>query len=407
MKCKQCGAENREGNRFCQSCGSKLETEIICVACGEKNDSSYSFCKNCGRPLNQSKTLAGTAKNETYLETAPQNADGKQKKSPLLIAGIAAVGVAALFLINQKVIQPSMTYKTAESLMAGGNYEEAVEKFSELEDYKDAPERLLEAKYMLAGALVEEKEYDAARKIYKELGDYQDAAEKEESAKDLQYVEGNEVIFGTYEQDDNLENGAEPIEWIVLKRDGENALLLSKYALDAKPFNDQDAPISWEKCTLRKWLNEDFLNTAFTEEEKEVVQLRNVDNGLEQQCYSMSWINAMPDRYRQNDTMDKVFLLSTKEVYKNYKEYVKGAEATQRVLNMGIRIYPELGNTCRWWLRSQPADNVRSSRLSNPAFVDAAYAYANSNFLGQIDSSVNNIKAIRPAIWINLNNSIV
>ncbi len=407
MKCKQCGAENREGNCFCQSCGSKLETEIICVACGEKNDSSYSFCKNCGRPLNQSKTLVGTAKNETYLKTASQNTDGKQKKSPLLIAGIAAVGVAALFLVNQKIIQPSMTYKTAESLMADGNYEEAVEKFSELEDYKDAPGRLLEAKYMLAGALVGEKEYDAARKIYKELGDYQDAAEKEESAKDLQYVEGNEVIFGTYEQDDNLENGAEPIEWIVLKRDGENALLLSKYALDAKPFNDQDEPISWEKCTLRKWLNEDFLNTAFTEEEKEVVQLRNVDNGLEQQCYSMSWINAMPDRYKQNDTMDKVFLLSTKEVYKNYKEYVKGAEATQRVLNMGIRIYPELGNTCRWWLRSQPADNARSSRLSNPAFVDAAYAYVNSNFLGQIDSSVNNIKAIRPAIWINLNNSIV
>lgn len=407
MKCKQCGAENREGNRFCQSCGSKLETEIICAACGEKNDSSYSFCKNCGRPLNQSKTLAGTAKNETYLNTASQNADGKQKKLPLLIAGLAAVGVAALFLVNQKIIQPSMTYKTAESLMADGNYEEAVEKFSELEDYKDAPGRLLEAKYMLAGALVEEKEYDAARKIYKELGDYQDAAEKEESAKDLQYVEGNEVIFGTYEQDDNLENGAEPIEWVVLKRNGENALLLSKYALDAKPFNDQKAPISWEKCTLRKWLNEDFLNTAFNKEEKEIVQLRKVDNGLEQLCYSMGWVNVTPDCFRQNDTMDKVFLLSIKEAQKDYKEYVKGAEATQRVLNMGIHIYPEYDNTCSWWLRSQWDEMYKYSRLPNPAVSDTADAYIYSDIGGEFASYVNNIIAVRPAIWINLNNSIV
>ena len=386
MKCKQCGAENREGNRFCQSCGSKLETEIICVACGEKNDSSYSFCKNCGRPLNQSKTLAGTDKNEAYLKTVPQNTDGKQKKSPLLIAGIAAVGVAALFLVNQKVIQPSMTYKTAESLMMDGNYEEAIEKFSELENYKDAPGRILEAKYMLAGNLVEEKEYDAARKIYKELGDYQDAAEKEKSAKELQYAVGNIVLFGTYEQDDNLENGAEPIEWIVLERDGENAFLLSKYALDAKPYNDQERRTTWEECTLRKWLNEDFLNTAFTEERLQIIQLRRIDNSIEE---------GTPVVEGQNDTMDKVFLLSWKEAIKDYREDqdVRFCKVTQKVLNTGIKTEPLLGDCCAYWLRSIGPIN------DTEMVQDASWA----DFLGVTRYPV----GVRPAIWINLNNSIV
>lgn len=386
MKCKQCGAENREGNRFCQSCGSKLETEIICAACGEKNDSSYSFCKNCGRPLNQSKTLTGTAKNETYLETPSPNATGKQKKSPFLIYGIAAVGVAALFLVNQKVIQPSMTYKTAESLMMDGNYEEAIEKFSELENYKDAPGRILEAKYMLAGNLVEEKEYDAARKIYKELGDYQDAAEKEKSAKELQYAVGNIVLFGTYEQDDNLENGAEPIEWIVLERDGENAFLLSKYALDAKPYNDQERRTTWEECTLRKWLNEDFLNTAFTEERQQIIQLRRIDNSIEE---------GTPVVEGQNDTMDKVFLLSWKEAIKDYREDqdVRFCKVTQKVLNTGIKTEPLLGDCCAYWLRSIGPIN------DTEMVQDASWA----DFLGVTRYPV----GVRPALWINLNNSIV
>lgn len=294
--------------------------------------------------------------------------------------------MAALFLVNQKVIQPSMTYKTAESLMMDGNYEEAIEKFSELENYKDAPGRILEAKYMLAGNLVEEKEYDAARKIYKELGDYQDAAEKEKSAKELQYAVGNIVLFGTYEQDDNLENGAEPIEWIVLERDGENAFLLSKYALDAKPYNDQERRTTWEECTLRKWLNEDFLNTAFTEERQQIIQLRRIDNSIEE---------GTPVVEGQNDTMDKVFLLSWKEAIKDYREDqdVRFCKVTQKVLNTGIKTEPLLGDCCAYWLRSIGPIN------DTEMVQDASWA----DFLGVTRYPV----GVRPALWINLNNSIV
>lgn len=44
-------------------------------------------------------------------------------------------------------------------------------------------------------------------------------------------------------------------------------LLLSNNALDAKAYNDEKIDVSWENCTLRKWLNNDFYETAFYEQE--------------------------------------------------------------------------------------------------------------------------------------------
>ena len=81
---------------------------------------------------------------------------------------------------------------------------------------------------------------------------------------------GDEVIFGKYH--------GEEIEWLVI---GKNFLvdegkirveLLSKYALDCKPFND-DGVSSWEECSLRKWLNDDFYKDAFSlKEQKQIAE---------------------------------------------------------------------------------------------------------------------------------------
>ena len=57
---------------------------------------------------------------------------------------------------------------------------------------------------------------------------------------------GSTVTFGNYEQGD----GQAPIEWVVLDRQEDRALLLSKYALDAKPFHEvEDRNVTWaERC---------------------------------------------------------------------------------------------------------------------------------------------------------------
>ena len=80
------------------------------------------------------------------------------------------------------------------------------------------------------------------------------------------------VLFGSYEQDGDAANGKEPIEWLVLARDGDKALLLSKYALDHQSFmpfyEPVTEPFTWESCSLRQWLNSTFLNAAFSAEEQ-------------------------------------------------------------------------------------------------------------------------------------------
>ena len=78
-------------------------------------------------------------------------------------------------------------------------------------------------------------------------------------------------------------------------------MLMSKYGLDVQPFNTEGVDIRWENCSLRAWLNDDFYNTAFTDEEKEKINTKTVKNG-ENPFYSDSTASA--------DTLDKVFLLS-------------------------------------------------------------------------------------------------
>ncbi len=93
---------------------------------------------------------------------------------------------------------------------------------------------------------------------------------------------GNVVLLGRYEQDGNVENGPEPIEWIVTAISDDKALLLSKYVLAAKTMNSsRGEKQEWKTSELHKWLNEDFYNEAFNNEEKEEllqIEISSKDN---------------------------------------------------------------------------------------------------------------------------------
>lgn len=94
------------------------------------------------------------------------------------------------------------------------------------------------------------------------------------------------VLFGRYPQSDTTGYSYEPIEWIVLyeyqNSDGSKGkTLLSKYILDCRRWNSNgwngsskhlySTGNDWKNCSLRKWLNIDFLNDAFTSEEQEIM----------------------------------------------------------------------------------------------------------------------------------------
>lgn len=115
-------------------------------------------------------------------------------------------------------------------------------------------------------------------------------------------------VFGSYEQDGNEANGPEPIEWEILDENENGTLLISRYVLDGVPYSPFDEEVTWETSSLRSWMNNDFYNAAFDDEQKRkinTVTIVNEDN----QC------NFLPGG---NNTSDKIFALSVSEILKYY-----------------------------------------------------------------------------------------
>ena len=70
---------------------------------------------------------------------------------------------------------------------------------------------------------------------------------------------GGIVRLGKYEQDGDEENGKESIDWVVLKIEDGKALIISELALDAQCYNKHSDDVTWESCSLRAWLNKNFI----------------------------------------------------------------------------------------------------------------------------------------------------
>ena len=84
------------------------------------------------------------------------------------------------------------------------------------------------------------------------------------------------IVMGEYLQNCGLEK--EPIEWMILKEEEHRCLCISKYLLDCKQYHNLSEKVIWQDCTLRNWLNHDFLMTAFSAEEREKILLSDVVN---------------------------------------------------------------------------------------------------------------------------------
>lgn len=52
LSCPNCGANNPEGVKFCQECGTKLgAAKAFCTGCGQENPPGTRFCGNCGNQM--------------------------------------------------------------------------------------------------------------------------------------------------------------------------------------------------------------------------------------------------------------------------------------------------------------------------------------------------------------------
>lgn len=180
------------------------------------------------------------------------------------------------------------------------------------------------------------------------------------------------VYFGKYWQDDtngdgkiDYEDETQPIKWRVLSVDGEDVFLLADRNLAYQPYHNKKGDIEWKNCSLRKWLNESFLQEAFTDKEQADIQPVKVSNVVVD--HMLDWVKEKG----KHDTTDKVYLLSYEDVKNKFYGFYEDAlsptqtrvtAATQYAVQAAVESgdldkvektdLAKPGESEYWWLRS-------------------------------------------------------
>lgn len=207
----------------------------------------------------------------------------------------------------------------------------------------------------------------------------------EETYESFSNIEiGDIYVIGEYEQNNNQLDDDEPLEWIVLDKKGIALLLISRYSLDVREYNDDDVDVTWETCSLRTWLNGKFYLTTFNEEE--IKQIREVA------------VPAHPNPVYGtpvgNETTDHVFLLSVQEADKYFPtEEDKKVRPTPYALSRGAYtssgLQKDQGLPTFWWLRTPGQDSRYTAFISTLGVL-------RTEGLGEMGWD----GGIRPAMWI-------
>ena len=292
-----------------------------------------------------------------------------------------------------------------QTVQSEDNQLRAAKQFEELGTYKDSAERVQQCRDKAEEIRKEEERIKAER----------EKAEKERKAKAKKrnrniaiilpsttaicvvlallcvYViipaiapVGSLIKYGKYEQDNDSSNGIEDIEWIILAKDDNKMLVISDKAIDCKPYHSSYGNTTWEECSLRRWLNDTFVNEAFTTEEQEKILTTNVTADA----------NPDYDTDAGNDTEDKVFLLSIEEANRYFKyDSERQCVSTEYAKANGAYTYEIDGaSNCFWWLRSQGGYSNKSASVVNSDGTVSKYGNA-------VDD---NRDCVRPAMWISL-----
>ena len=313
----------------------------------------------CQRKIEEIKAKKETERleREHKAEIARKEAEriAKRNKKIAIITTPIVCAVIAFIIVLNTVIIPNGKYNDAIALMDAGKYSEAISAFEALDGYKDSVNKIEECNVNIYG----EEVWNKVKSV--NVGDV--------------------YKFGSYEQDNNKSNGQEDIEWLVLEKDGTKILVVSKYALDCKPYNTSYTDVTWETCTLRKWLNNDFLGSAFSANEKAMIPTVTV-SADKNPDYNTNPGNAM---------QDQVFLLSITEANKYFSsDSARQCKPTDYAVANGA--WESDSGNCWWWLRSPGGSQNIAAYVSYDGGVDGYGYYVND---------VSN--AVRPALWIDLN----
>jgi len=339
VHCKVCGKEITAEDEFCPHCGMRAQKAAPAPTPVRKDPVQATVAAIPKEPApapvkkepEQEQAPAVPKEPEPppppkpdYLKMAREYYANNKKKVTMIggIAALALVCIIALVVVFNVAV-PAFKYSKAETLLSGGQYDEAIAAFAALTDYKDAAEREKDAKYQRAGKLLADQYYNLAVDAYTELGSYKDAPshlkeaqyqkagsliaaedyvsaiatlekikgykDANDLAKEAKYRQAKNLLnakdymgaytafdaLGTYKDSAQLKFPLQftlvknrqistiqfgTCEWKVLKVEGEKALVIATEYVASKPEEEVEA-----------WLNGDFYNLFRAEEKAKII----------------------------------------------------------------------------------------------------------------------------------------
>jgi hypothetical protein len=221
---------------------------------------------------------------------------------------------------------------------------------------------------------------------------------KDEKEKLLKAAEQGDAVVSRSSSESKVGEIVEfgGIEWRVLELSEGKVLLLSEYVLEYRAYNEELTDVTWETCTLRSYLNGEFLNRFSESDRARIAPTRNSNKDNQ-------W-SGIPGG---NDTDDYIFLLSLEEVVRYFGDSGQLANMPGDAYGGINDQYNEAriaysavespwgepaGIASVWWLRS-PGSTSDS--------FGGAYVLGGGNIY-VYGVTVLGDTGVRPALWLNL-----
>ena len=170
----------------------------------------------------------------------------------------------------------------------------------------------------------------------------------------------------------------EPIKWRVLQSENGEAFLLSDVILDNQNYNEDYS--TWEESSLRSWLNGEFMNRAFSDEEKEKINITEIVNQD----------NSDYGTEGGNNISDKISLLSSAEADEN-RDGKKYGFLNDETRKCKTNSFSEM-EVALWWLSTGDVSNS-TALVYEGIIIGEGYSIDYDNY------------GVRPALHLNLSSS--
>lgn len=192
------------------------------------------------------------------------------------------------------------------------------------------------SKYNQAISLYDSQQYTESAMMFSSLGNYRDSKDRLEQIYN-KLDTNNTIYFGEY-------NGS-PVAWKILKTEKSRMLLITEEPIKQVAFNNELENITYKESTIRKWLNDEFIEEFSRDQKKRMLKL-------------------------EENLKDGIFLLS-KSDYEEYKDTI------------------DFKTTSDWWLKTKTPAGMM--------FVDGNTCEVNT-----YGESVVRAIGVRPCVWVDL-----